>query len=201
VAHQQDQGLGRRLFQHLEKRVGGVGVHRLGLVDDGDAPAALDGRHAQLLVHPAHMRHDDLVGRLARVGMHHPALQGEQVRMATGGDAAEHRMPGIERQRIGRRSGRSAEQRVLPGIRLGGLGQHEAGKAVSQRRLADPARAGDQPAMRDAARVPGLQQGSLGRALPDQMRVGAGRRRFGGKVTHGGRNLASVDRFGMLSYR
>ncbi len=76
------------------------------------------------------------------------ALDDEQVGMAAGGDAAEHGMVGRDGERFGlrRRAEQPAGRRPRPA---------ETREAIGQRRLADAARPGDQPGMRQPAGVEG----------------------------------------------
>ena len=89
------------------------------------------------------------------------ALDGQQVGVRAGGDAAEDRVGRVERQRV---VGRAA-------------GQQAAGEAVGERGLADAVRAGDQPGVVHAAGAHGVQHGGLGGLVAEQNGVGA---RFGG---------------------
>ena len=57
-----------------------------------------------------------------------------------------------------------------------GAGQQAAREAVGERRLADAARAAQQPGVRQAAALPGAEHGALGALVAEQVRVGLGRR-------------------------
>ena len=85
-------------------------------------------------------------------------LDGEQVGVAGGGDAAEGRVVGVE----------------IQAVAGGAAGQQEAGEAVGERGLADAVRAGDQPGVVQAAGAHGVQQRGLGGFVAEQERVGAG---------------------------
>ncbi len=62
--------------------------------------------------------------------------------------------------------------RVGRGALVVGAGQQAAGEAVGERRLADAARAAQQPGMRQAAALPGAEHGALGCLVAEQVRVG-----------------------------
>jgi hypothetical protein len=131
MADQQQHGARRRLLQHLEQGILGIAVHILRAIDDDDAPAALRGREAEESDCIAHIVDDDLAAQLAGLGIDRPH-QDTQIRVAAAGDAPEDRMLRIEFQPGGRR-------RVEEGIGPAGFaGQQESGKAIGERRLADP---------------------------------------------------------------
>ncbi len=94
--------------------------------------------------------------------------------MAARGHAAEHRMLGRDRQRIGLAAERRTSRRQPR------LGQEKAGETKGQRRLADALGPGDQPGMGQPARVKGRKQQRLGGGVADQLRVLARRRQFRG---------------------
>ena len=168
VADQQQQRLLRGLLQHLQQRVGGVAVERVGLVDDDDAPAALRRRLRQEGADGADVVDDDLLAQpLAPVV--EAALDGEQVGVAAAGDPAEDRALGWNGKVVRRRAGGPW------------AGEEEAGEAEGERGLADAAGAGEQPGMRQPARCGRGEQGALRRLLAEQLGVHPRRRpRLGG---------------------
>ena len=100
MADQEEQRARRRLFQHLEQRIGCFRVFELvGAVDQADPPAPLACRRAE-------EAHDapDLVDRddgAQRPGIAGHALQHEEIGMGIAGDAPHRRVRGIERERGG----------------------------------------------------------------------------------------------------
>ena len=80
--------------------------------------------------------------------------------MRAGGDLARNGIIRIERERLG------TLYRRRHGI---GIGEHEAGHAIGQRRLADALRTADQPGMRNAPAAIGIEQCRLGLAVAEQL--------------------------------
>ena len=65
MCHDQQHGVGRRLFQDLQHRVGTVAIHFIGRVDDGDTPLPHRRRHMHEGAELAHIIDGDLgLGRL-----------------------------------------------------------------------------------------------------------------------------------------
>ena len=122
----------RRLFQHLEKRVGGVVVHVVGGIDDRDAPAARAGGQAEEIRQLADFVDGQHRHQLAGLGIE-PALQHQQARMRAG----RHEL---------RRRDRRRPRRDRPGRDRWRHSQEIARDAIGQRRLADAGRPADQPA-------------------------------------------------------
>ena len=67
----------RRLLDHLQERVGAVGVQVLGAVDEADAPAAEGRRHLEHLQRVAHVVDADLAEELLLVRLPHAPDEGE----------------------------------------------------------------------------------------------------------------------------
>ncbi len=151
VAHHQQQGLGGRLLQDFQQRVGAGGVQFVGAVDDADAPAPLARGRAEKADRAPHVIDRDLGAQLA--GVAHGALQREQVGVPLRGNAADGGMIGRERKR----RGAAHVRRGLIRMR-----EHEARHAIRKRRLADAARAADQPRMRHASAAIGVEKRLLG---------------------------------------
>src|SRR5581483_10454746 len=88
VTDEEEERPRRRLLEHFEERVGGVRVHVVGWVDDGDAPARLAAGRAEERYRPADFGDGQLGAVAAGVLVKRP-LQREKVRMRPVGDAAE----------------------------------------------------------------------------------------------------------------
>ena len=86
MAHDQQQGAGRRLFQNFQQRVGAFAVEFLGAVDDADAPAALACGRAEELHRLADIGDRDFGAQLAAVA--DSALQHQKIAVALRHDAA-----------------------------------------------------------------------------------------------------------------
>ncbi len=166
VAHQQQHRLLRRLLKDLQHGIGGVPVHHVGAIHDDDAPAALGRGEAQEGGDAARVVDDDLAAQLLALGIE-AALDHQQIGMAARGDAAEHGMLGRDGERDRRRREQAGGGRAL--------GEEEAREAEGERRLADAARAAQQPGMRQPAGAVRLQQRRLGHLVPEQQRVVARR--------------------------
>ena len=70
VRHQDEQHARRRFFEIFQQGIRGIGVHRLGGVNDDHAPAALMGGHAGKVGQPAHLVDGNLLaGFLAGCGL------------------------------------------------------------------------------------------------------------------------------------
>ncbi len=87
-----------------------------------------------------------------------PKLDGLQVGVRAGGDAAEHRIGRVKGERFSR----------------GHSGQQSAGEAESQRGLADTVRSGDQPGMVQPPGTQRVQDGGLGCMVAEQQRLARG---------------------------
>src|SRR5215831_8603709 len=85
--------------------------------------------------------------------------------MAASGDLAKRRCVGGNLD-----AGRASKEIAAA------AGQDEAGEAEGERRLADAARARDQPGMMQAPRLPGAQQSCLGGSVADEDGILARRR-------------------------
>ena len=159
MADDEEEGARRRLLQDLEQRIGGAGVHVVGGIDDGDAPAglaagiAVEGDGAADLV--------DGERALVAVGaLVERPLQHQQVGMRPPHHLAEGGMVCRQRQVGGRRH--------RPARRIG-MGEQEAGEAIGERRLADALGAADQPGMVHAAAAIGVEQRALGRRVAEPL--------------------------------
>ena len=187
VRHQQQQAARRRLLDDLQHRVGGVAVHLVGGVDDGDAPAAFGRGEREEAPHPPRVVDDDLradgAGLAARVG---GALDGEQVGVAGGRRPAKDRMRRVE------------VKRALPfpaaRRRAAAARQHVAREAIGQRRLADAARPADQPGVGQPPGGEGARERVLRRFVPGEARIRARRRRFANAGHGKARATASATR-------
>ena len=161
MRHQQQQRPRRGFFDDFQHRVRRIVVHLVGGVDHGDPPAALRGFQREEVAQRPRVVDDDAaahpVGLAARVG---GALDGGEVGMARRRNAAEDRTIGSHAE--------AAVARRLPR-------QHVTGEPIGQSRLADPARAGEQPGMVKRPAGEGARQGRFGRPVPEETRVGAGR--------------------------
>ncbi len=150
-----------RIFEH---RVGRIAVHRIGAVQNHDAPSALGGGEAQKPGDGARVGDDDLASQppAARIIA---ALDHQEVGMPTRGDAAEDRMV----RRHGKTRGRRRGEQPLPHALA--RGEKKAREAECQRRLADAARPGEQPGMRQPSRAIGGDERRLGCLMTDQIRI------------------------------
>src|SRR6185437_6475471 len=98
-------------------------------------------------------------------------LDDQQIRMRARDDEAEGLMAWRDRE-----GGRRRREEPAPAARA--FGEEEASEAIGERRLADAARPGDQPGMRQPAAVEGLEQAGLGDLMTEQRRVLARMRDF-----------------------
>ena len=85
MRHDQQHGVGRRLLEDLQHRVGAVAVHLVGRIDDGDPPFAHRRRHMHEGAELAHVVDGDLGAHAAGVGIER-APQMEQVGVRAGVD-------------------------------------------------------------------------------------------------------------------
>jgi hypothetical protein len=165
------------LFQHLEKCVGRVGVKLIGGIDHHDPPAAFAGRQPHKIA--------GLPDPADRYGAPHPIglgiefpFEGNQIRMAARGYPPKNGVLGFDVKSVGRWRRLVAKQtRALVSIRLP-IGENEAGYAKGKGRLADAARAGNQPAMRHPPRSPTRQKPLLRSLVSEKLGITAGRERI-----------------------
>ena len=180
VRDQQERGAGGRFLEHLQQRIGGAGVHLVGGIDDHNPPPAIGCREAEEAPEAADIVDHDLVAQALGVFVDAAGDAG-QPRLGPGDHAARDRVLGVDIERFGR--GRRAEQAV---ILLRGGGQQEPRDTPGQCRLADAARAGQQPAVVHPVRGVGLQEGLFRRVLAEQLPRVAGMRRALGLIGGGG---------------
>ena len=147
MACQKQNGSWWRLFQGLEKRIGGMAVHILGTVDDDHPPAPFRRRQGEEARDLADVGSDDLCAQ-ALAAIVELALHGEEVRVPARGDTLEQGVGGVGPKPL---SGIRilAEQTVLRGV-LPAPGEKPAGEPVGQCRLADALGAGQQPGVMHA---------------------------------------------------
>ena len=155
-ADQQQHRARRRLLQHLQQRVGGVAVEVLRAVQHHHAPAALGRRQAQEVGDAADVIDHDLAAQPPAL-LVPGALDRQQIGVRSGGDAAEHRVGGIEAERRGAAAGEQA-----------------AGEAEGERRLAHALRPGDQPGVVHPPRAHRLQQIASAAAWPSSSGLARG---------------------------
>ena len=150
MADEEEDGVGRRLLEDLQERVGGGGGELVGGVDDRDAPAAVGGGELEEGFERADLVDGDGGAQaLALVVPGAPAE--EELRRAEGRELAEDRVIGVH----GEGRGSAA-------------GDEVAGDAPGQRRLADAARAGHEPGMVQAAGGRGVEKARLGGGLAEE---------------------------------
>src|SRR5262244_449628 len=155
MAHQQEQGLRRRLLKHFQKRVRTLRMFELvGAVDDADPPAALPCRGTEKGGQPPHLLDRDDSAHLA--GVADGALQNQEIWMGIDGDAAYGGMSRVERKR-----GAGWHPRRIR------VGEDEPCDTVGERPLADTGLASDQPGMRDAAGPIGGKKPALGAVVTE----------------------------------
>ena len=158
---QHQHGARRRFFQHLQQRVGGVVVHVVGRIDDGDAPAA----GADVMPKkPASRRissTDSTFISLPVLGLM-TALQHQQAGMRLRRDLHGRRIVLRHGQIVCARVGRA-------------IGQQISRDAIGQCRLADARRPGDQPGLGGRP----LRMRARRAPAPRPARPGAGLARMG----------------------
>ncbi len=91
VGEDQEEGAGRRLLQHLEQRVGGVGVEVLGAVQHADPPAGIGGCGGEQVEGLAHHVDGDL-GRQGLGALPPVAAECHEVRVREPGHLPVDRM-------------------------------------------------------------------------------------------------------------
>jgi hypothetical protein len=157
VAHQEDKRTLRRLLQHFEQRVGARRVELIDGIDDGDAPAPFPRCRAEESHGAADVIDRNLFVQYALVVER--ALDDKKIGLALRGDPARHRIVRGDGERF---------HRLHFTTRRIGMRQHEAGRPVGKRRLADAFRAGNQEGMRNTAAAISRQQCRLGIAVAEQ---------------------------------
>src|SRR5262249_37284966 len=141
----------------LQERGFRIPIHALRAIDDHNPPTSNCGGQMQECIYLAHVLDDDdrpltlLLGVLAN-------LDRKQVRVA-----AARAPPADRRARPNPEAGRAAAEEIAAAA-----SQDEAREAEGERRLADAARARDQPGMMQSTRLPGTQQGGLGGGMAEE---------------------------------
>jgi hypothetical protein len=166
VGDDQHQGAARRLLEHLQDGIGARPVQLVDRIEDDHPPAAVGRRQGQEGADAAHVVDGNLAFQAGHLVVGPAALDHPQIGVRPGRDMADGRMVGRDVEGLG---GPQQAPTAAPG-------EHEAGHAIGQRRLADPARAADQPGMGHPLRGPGLGEGGLCRRVAKQQRIGAGRK-------------------------
>ena len=123
----------RRFFQDFQQRIGGVVVHVVGGIDNGDTPAARARGHAEEAAEPAHFFHIKHGLELAAIVL--APLQHQQTRMRPRFHLTRNDIP-----RRNGEIGRTGIRRPIP--------QHVARDAIGERGLANARRAGNEPGLR-----------------------------------------------------
>ena len=141
VGKQQQHGVGRRLFQHLQQRIGGVVVHVIGSIHDGDPPAAGAAGHAEEIRQLADLVHRQHRHQLARA-LVDGALEDQEARMRL-------------RRHLPRGGVVGRHGQIFRAIGGCTICQQIARDAIGQRRLAGAGCAGDQPGTGRAPRAQG----------------------------------------------
>ena len=177
VADEQERRARRRLLEDLQERVGGGVVQLVGGVDDRDPPAAVGGGELEEALERPHLVDGDR--GLQPLAPCRPRAGGRG--RAAGGRA---RRPG----------GRPASAGAMCQAAAGAARQQVAGDAPGERRLADAARAGDQPAV---MRPPGgerRQELRLRRPCPKSAAVSRGCGAPGSRSGSSGARLTAAPR-------
>ena len=159
VADEQEQRARRRLLEDLQEGVGGVRVHVVGRIDDGDRASPL-----RPPVEPK--KRDgapDLVDReLGPVAL---ALRRPTAAAGRGGSGA--RRPATLRNAGWSSATARSVAAGTAGVAGSGWAKSEAGEAVGERRLADALRPAEQPGVVHAAGAIGVEQRLLGAGVAE----------------------------------
>ena len=150
--HQEEQRARRRLFQRLQQRIGGVLVEIVGAIDDDHAPPGFACAMAEEVAQAAHLVDADILRVALRLVVPRPADQ-KQVRVTETRNFTEHGMIGVDR----------SVRRPLLAAR-----EHLAGKAIGERRLADPFGSDHKPGVMQPAAVQGLAEFGKRRFMAEQ---------------------------------
>ena len=154
----------RRLFQHLEDRIGGTAVHLVCGIDDDDAPALAARRLPEELSGAPHLIHSN--GRLefAALGIERPGDVKQVVR------GARDDLPKCRRRGV--RIDHTRRRLLRPRMR-----QHMVRKAEGQRRLAYSLRPLDQDRMVALPGTIGTREKILRRLVAEEMDIRSRRHR------------------------
>ena len=155
MAHDQEDGAGRRFLDDLEERVGAGNREILGAVDDADPVAAIGGRGPEDRERAPDGIDRDGRGRAFLVRGRRPAQNGE-IRVGQRRD--------LTRRRRIRADIQVSDPRPGPGREI----QKRASDPVGQGCLADPVRATDQPGMVKAAVPEAFHEGRLPFRMPEE---------------------------------
>ena len=164
MADQQQESALRRLFEHLEERIGAKSVEFIYRIDDGDPPSPLACGRPEKRHRAPHVFDGDLLAQ--HTFFVRRSLEDEEIAVRLRRHAPCYRVIRIERER--RCRAHSGRRRVR-------IGEHEARHAIGERRLADALLADKHERVRHAPAAIGREQRRLGGGVAKQ-RVGGARR-------------------------